>query len=1518
MDVQYKVILSGRNLYKEILLLSDHKTVVVGTKVDCDVRLSRNAFFEPFSITFCWDDEKWNVICEGNIYISSNSVHKLLQVDLCNEDHYALRYESTDTEFLSLDFAIDFDSKIKNYDLLIDIKRQNRIVIGGSKNADIYIESEYVQDGKAVLRRYGQKWKIADNGIPSGVFVNGVKIKEEQEIENYDFFSIAYNSFFYKNGKLYTAQDAKLRISGLKTKDAADQTECLVYPKFNRNSRIMTVLNDKPITILDVPEKPQEPKENLFLSLFPAVAMVVLTVMMRNVMGGSSYLLFSVGSMGLGVVTSLMTYFSGKKQYKKDCEHRIEVYNDYIERKKKEIQEERKKELTQLQELYLDQSAEKQLIKAFSSHLFERSFSDMDFAELYLGTGARKSVRVIDYKEQEKVELADDLSELPAKLADDYGTIEKAPITLPLKSNNAVGVVGNAESCYSFLKNTTYDLAVRHYPGDVHFYYVCNQDSVERLKWVRWLPHTKNERLGVYNIACDEESRNLLFEDLFIRLTNTAPLEENETLTDYNVVFVLDDMGLMQHPLSQYIADAKRRGFVFIFFACEEGLLPKHCESMIQLYANGKNGVLKEARDSRNTQEFSCQVVSDAEAEWMAYKMAPVYCDEVSLEGGLAKNYTLYQMLHIFEAEEADLKAKWKSAEVYRTLKAPLGIDAKGEIIYLDLHENAHGPHGLVAGTTGSGKSELLQSYILSMAIHYHPDDVGFVIIDFKGGGMANQFAALPHLIGTITNIDGREIDRSLKSIRAELEKRQRLFAEYNVNKIDSYIMKYKAGEANVALPHLILVVDEFAELKADQPEFMKELISTARIGRSLGVHLILATQKPAGQVDDQIWSNSKFKLCLKVQDQADSNEVLKSPLAAEIREPGRAYLQVGNNEIFTLFQSAYSGGSAETEESAGIHEFELSEVNVWGRRNIVFQQKNISKTKTGGKSQLKAMTEYIRSFCEQNGIHKLPSICMPPLEDVIPYPETESVLEKGCVDIGIYDDPERQIQERTMLDISTKNTFILGSSRYGKTNLLQGIIRSVLQNTTAEEANIYIIDFGSMILRNFEESDHVGGVVCSNEDEKLKNLFKLIDNEIRTRREILAKAGVSSFAAYREAGYSDLPQMYLIIDNLTALIELYLEDDDTLLVFIREGAAVGVTTIAANTQTAGISYKYLSNFANKIVMYCNDSSEYNSVFDHVAMQPKEVPGRCIFELDNRMLECQIYLSFDGEKEIERVTRIRKLIERTNRKPPGKRAKKIPFIPAVLAESAFSADYGVCASEYRIPVGLTYEEVAPYFMNLSQMGAFALCGREGSGHGNFVNYILSCLEMGREQYPAEVCIFDDITYKYKHCQDLEIVTEYTVNPEEITHILGDYYQRLSERYQLLMAGGTLEHQPLLLMIIQNNDVAKVIAENITLLDQYREILSRLHALNVCFLYANYKNAGVAYDAPEPLHMIKQERHLLLFDNVSDLKVFDPDYDVLKRYRKKVGTGDAYYFQGNDVVKLKMVRKDAQSTRQCSE
>lgn len=209
-------------------------------------------------------------------------------------------------------------------------------------------------------------------------------------------------------------------------------------------------------------------------------------------------------------------------------------------------------------------------------------------------------------------------------------------------------------------------------------------------------------------------------------------------------------------------------------------------------------------------------------------------------------------------------------------------------------------------------------------------------------------------------------------SIKSELLRRQKIFSEYDVNNIDKYQKLYYSGnnkEHMPAIPHLIMIADEFAELKQDQPDFMKELVSATRVGRSLGVHLILATQKPAGVVDDQIWSNSKFKICLKVQDEADSKDVIKRPDASMIKEPGRAFIQVGNDEIFELFQSAYSGADYDPEDEMLKDENKakrIYRVYLNGKTEKIYPLEEEKIAKKELPSQLKAMVDYIIHIAER------------------------------------------------------------------------------------------------------------------------------------------------------------------------------------------------------------------------------------------------------------------------------------------------------------------------------------------------------------------------------------------------------------------------------------------------------------------------------------------------------------------------------------------------------------------------
>lgn len=675
-------------------------------------------------------------------------------------------------------------------------------------------------------------------------------------------------------------------------------------------------------------------------------------------------------------------------------------------------------------------------------------------------------------------------------------------------------MLGKKENIFGLLKNITLDIVVRHFYEDVKLYYIFNEKEQEKFNGFRWLQNLHLTDSSLRNMIYDDRSRKIMLEILYKELSFRENLNESELSNlAYHVVFVFDSTGLASHPISKYLDKAMKLRFAFIYFEEDRELIPKQTDLLIQI-SSCKDGEIINTADSNERQLFNFNAITDFELSYVAERLGCVFVESVSLENSLVKNISLFKLLDIISVSDLDIEMRWRTSEVYKSMAAPLGVKASNEIVVLDLNEKAHGPHGLVAGTTGSGKSEILQSYILSMATLFHPYDVSFVIIDFKGGGMVNQFKNLPHLNGAITNIDGDAINRSLSSIRAELRKRQTLFAQYEVNHIDAYIKKYKQGITTIPLPHLILVVDEFAELKTDQPEFMQELISTARIGRSLGVHMILATQKPAGVVNDQIWSNSKFKLCLKVQNKNDSNEVIKSPLAAEIREPGRAYLQVGNNEIFELFQSAYSGCGTDTEQSGKMTEYEINEIDLAGLKKTVFVQKNKKSKNT--ETQLEAIVNYIANYCKEARIAPLPGICLPELPEIIVKDQTKyaNIVDESdiVVDVGLFDDPDNQYQDVLSLNISQNNTLFIGAPQYGKTNMLQQIMKEFAMKYSARELNVYILDFASMSLRTFSSLNLVGGVITASDDEKMSNFIRMMYEEVAKRKELFSDLGLRLF----------------------------------------------------------------------------------------------------------------------------------------------------------------------------------------------------------------------------------------------------------------------------------------------------------------------------------------------------------------------------------------------------------------------
>lgn len=1510
----YKIIIYNKNLYQEIELKEDQKeTVRIGTTKECTLRFNKDKFFTDIDIEVRNIQGAWQIISNNDVYFTKDNIIKYSTLNMSHGDEIEVNYPDKKISIFKIYFSFSFDNMVTEYNCKIDIHREEKVKIGGTEDCDIYISDELVGNDSFVIQRSpGSTLQVLLCQTQYGIMLNGIKIKNAVELKTYDFLMIAGFHFYYYDGFLYTHKYESMRVKRLEVIHISDSDNAFQYPFFNCSTRLKVKIPEEQISVLD-PQPPKEKnKKSVFMMLAPVLMSLLFMILFRVVMrggNGGTFIYYSLAMMTMGALFTVINLIIDKKSFKKEEAKRVIDYLKYIEDKEAYILEMRELEKECMEERYSSLAQEVEFVRTFNKRMFERSTDDEDYLTVRYGTGIIESRCPIDYKIQEFKKTDDELASIPEELAMKYQYIENVPVVSEWKDALAIGIVGSANKCYTFVKTLTLDLAIRHFYKEVKIAYIIDDSMKSLFSWVRWLQNVWNDVTGIRQILSSTDDKNAYLEYLYSELSKREEQAKKDMcFTPHYVVFVFDMEKIKKHPIMKFIEEKKSYGVTFVFISLYEEMLPANCKEIIRLHSDHE-GKIVDSEDKKNTQNFKFDVIDDENAEKIALKLSCIKVNEVSLEGTLTKNITLYKLLDIKSAYDLDLEKRWQASVVYKSMAAPLGVRAGNEILYLDLNEKYHGPHGLVAGTTGSGKSEILQSYILSMATLFHPYEVGFVIIDFKGGGMVNQFKDLPHLNGAITNIDGREIDRSLQSIKAELIKRQELFTEAGVNHIDLYIKKYKNGECSKPLPHLILIVDEFAELKSDQPEFMKELISAARIGRSLGVHLILATQKPSGVVNDQIWSNSKFKLCLKVQNKADSNEVLKSPLAAEIKEPGRAYLQVGNNEIFELFQSAYSGAFTSSEEIGNIKPFSISTVELNGKHTKVFEQK-AEKVDSDGETQLQAIVNYVHDYCEDRKIKRLPGICIPPLQDVILYGNRRNNQADDkdiCTPIGIYDDPQHQTQLEYMLNLTQNNIFIVGTSQYGKTNLLQTIIRGVTTSYSPKDVNLYILDFASLVLRNFGKLNHVGGIIAANEEEKLKNFMKMMNTEINQRKELLARMGISSYAAYREAGYREIPQIIIILDNFIAFRELASNYDENMLYICREGLSLGLSVIVTTTQTGGISYKYLSNFSKKIVFYCNDSSTYASMFDRCRMQPRERAGSGLLEVNRMVYEFQSYLSFEGEKEIDRVEKISQFISDSNLKYKNQKAKLLPEIPTILEVEYLEDNYSQEGKEpYEINVALDFETIDAWSLKLLGMGVFWIFGGKQSGKKNFLRILFRYLQKHKSEHPSKVYIVDNMKRKLEEFQQYDLVGDYSIDASSIEDYLNKAKEIMEERLYLIKSYGVeaLKNESYHLFIIAAPDAVNIISENKEKTNQYKEIVNNGKELKIGIIFMDVYNGPISYSSPEMLKMLKETRNAIVFENIANIKMFEISMAVAKRYNKELATGEAYYFTDNDVIKLK--------------
>ncbi len=1380
------------------------------------------------------------------------------------------------------------------------------ILLGREEGNHIRIDSPFVSRKHLRIIQQGDSYQLIDLDSTNGTYVNKNRIHNHTLLPGDEIVAgdlrMAFNNdaleISYDDNKVHVSELVATKLSGgiSKNTDGSPKEEFIYY---KRSPRLRKELPAKTIELEGPPAKGNKPEINWLSTLVPALTTVGISVMITLISKNPMMMMYTLPMTFIGVILSLVNYRKGTKKYIKLTEQREQKYAIYLQNAEMDIQAcqaDQKSALNQIDPSVTD-CVKIALVR--DGRLWQRRPDDEDFASVRLGTGpAPSSVEIRIPKVNLSLE-EDELRQRPQELYDRYHMVNGIPVICKLMQAQVCGIVGTHGNALKLLSNMLVGLMSQHsytelkivliHDGGTEKNGLSNVPGTDSLflSWVGRLPHIYDEdRKGRFIASTKKETVELTkqFSEVLKarkmeRSTDDSYGRKQILLPFYLFVFLEPSYLDKSNPINEYLFRTNDLSVGTIMVVDNVAQLPPECGEILEI-EQGK-GQRYNKNNTSNRQTFILDPCTDNEYTVFADALEYVKCEEPGQKNALPKNYTFYEMLGISVAREWDLDTHWSSSDTTRSLSAPIGILGDGDIISLDLHENGHGPHGLVAGTTGSGKSEVLQSFILSLALHYHPHDLGFVIIDFKGGGMASQFTGLPHLIGAITNIEGREINRSLLSIQAELLKRQREFEHCGVNNISRYQEKYHAGEVKLPLPHLVIIVDEFAELKAQQPEFMDQLISAARIGRSLGVHLVLATQKPSGQVNEQIWSNSRFRLCLKVATAEDSNEVLKVPLAFFIREPGRAYLQVGSNEVFELFQSGYSGGRID-----------------------------------GDKTQLDVLVSHIKSYCEDKRIPKLTPICLPALPDCLPYPNdllsgTKAKSQLGFCEmcLGMFDDPANQKQGIATINLSRSNTIIVGASQTGKTYLLQSMVYQLAQRYTPEDINIYLVDLGSRAMGVFAPLRVVGGFVTDTDQEKMKNLWKMLSEEIDSRKRLFARDGFDSFLTYREAGEHGLAQIIVFIDGFSVFREVFGDDlDDAFMRFLREGLTYGISFILTSSQTANLSHRYMSSIATRVAFSCNDSGDYRLVFDRCRMEPKNIPGRMLWSYDKSIYEVQSYLVFGGHQGAARSKAIQSYVAGRNEDYGNSRAKRIPVVPERVTSAYFTENHPEIHPEVEIPIAVDYSNVSCRTVNCYDQFLLALTGKNTVAKDGFVKALIENLKDNYYKRPVKLFIVDSFERKFEAYKELPFVEKYSTSSSYLCEMLTEIKYEAESRMELMEDGGSLEHTPLLVAIVGSKQALDVLADDNGAQDAFNDIYKKYTAMKILFLITEINDASIGALSPTLCRKIRDDKKLLYFGPIKEIKILDVYGSSVRSLGEPVSPDDAYLFRGEDVSRVKSLQE----------
>jgi S-DNA-T family DNA segregation ATPase FtsK/SpoIIIE len=936
------------------------------------------------------------------------------------------------------------------------------------------------------------------------------------------------------------------------------------------------------------------------------------------------------------------------------------------------------------------------------SRLWQRRHDHPDFLELAIGVGA------LPWSPEVTPQEADRAHEANGLLAA-VGQLPNVPVTLDLGDGGVLGIVGHRRRQIEAARWLMLQAATHHGPSDLTLAVVT--DHPAEWDWIKWLPHMQidgdGRRLAIASPG--DEAEALLAPLLDSGGVGSATSARAGKMGPATLLLVdIDDVTASAASTVRRALNGegrRRRCGIALARTLEE--LPSSCSDIITIDEVGIAALDRLGRTQRVGPIRGWRLAASA-ARRVARRIGSQRDPELSTTGGtLPDVVNLTDLIEPGRLTADTVVRRWAAAGPCPVPAAPIGATAQGPLV---IDWAGDGPHALLAGTTGAGKSELLRSLVASLAASVDPDHLNFVLIDYKGGSAFDACAGLPHTVGMVTDLDGRLAQRALTCLEAELRHREETLRVVGAGDIG----EYQADPGGEPLPRLLVVIDEFAALARELPDFMAALVDVAQRGRSLGVHLLLATQRPNGVINDNIRANTNLRISLRVQDVADSVDVVGSPAAAGLSRsrPGRGFLRRGPGDV-VAFQSALVTGRSVGVGSAG-STVSVAPFVLAGEHDDATAQDGEDPQ---GPSDLDELVAAVTEAAARAGMSQ-PRL---PWPDPLPAHLLLADIEGGATGdlpgraaIGLLDEPHRQ-RRRPYTWAIESNLFIYGVQGSGTSSALVAAVAGACRLESPGNLHAYLLDFDDQRLGVLWGVPHVGAVIGADERERQMRLLRYLQREVVERRRLAAAS----------ATLEGKPRIVVAIDNFAGFRSAFDDPADITIKeslgrIVADGPGVGVVVVATAKQPIDIPNQVASLVPAKLVMQLADRYEYTGL-GVTASDPPEIPGRA-FEAGTS-LEIQLVEITENDAA--------NLATRAGGAAFDEEPWAIELLPAEVKIPDIVAGAEVYDLEWRIPVAIGDDSLTPVSWVLRAGDHALISGPARSGKSTTLSTIATVLRTTR-------------------------------------------------------------------------------------------------------------------------------------------------------------------------------------------